>query len=135
MKLTFVGLVLALGVAPAMADVFDQADVINVSPRFKTVSVPHTECWTETAATQPPQAAGDRSLTGAVIGGLAGALLGNQVGRGNGRTAATAVGAVTGAITGDRIDNRAPVAQAMPARRCSTTQETQQQPDGYDVTL
>ena len=126
--------ILALGVSPAMADVFDQADVISVSPRFRVVSVPHTECWTETADTTQPQAAGDRSLTGAVIGGLAGALLGNQVGRGNGRTAATAVGAVTGAITGDRIDNRAPVAQAMPARRCSTTQETQQQPDGYDVT-
>uniref|UniRef100_UPI0039F72E86 glycine zipper 2TM domain-containing protein n=1 Tax=Sulfuriferula sp. GW6 TaxID=3345112 RepID=UPI0039F72E86 len=124
---------LALVAAPVFADVFDQADVVSVSPRFKTISVPRTECWTETPDAPQPQAAGDRSLTGAVLGGVAGALLGNQVGRGNGRTAATAVGAVAGAITGDRIDNRAPVAQA-PTRRCSTTQETQQQPDGYDVT-
>lgn len=135
MKSAFmVGVLIMLGGTNAMADVFDQADVLGVSQRFRTVSVPHTECWTETAGAPSAQAAGDRSLTGAVIGGLAGALLGNQVGRGNGRTAATAVGAVAGAITGDRIDNSAPAAAGAPARRCNTTQETQQLPDGFDVT-
>lgn len=123
-----------LGSTPALSEVIDQAEVINVTPRYKTVSLPHTECWTETADAPQAQAPGDRSLTGAIVGGVAGAILGNQVGRGNGRTAATAAGAVTGAIVGDRIDNRAPVAQAAPARRCGTTQKTQKQQDGYDVT-
>ena len=109
------------------AELFDRADVISATPRFRTYTVPRNECWTEAA----PQ--GDRSVTGAILGGIAGGLLGNQMGKGNGKTAATATGAVAGAITGDHVQNGSGQS-ATGVRHCHTVQDEHQQPDGYDVT-
>lgn len=129
-----IALVLCGGVfsSVAMADLFDKADVISVSPRFRTYTVPRTDCWNESS----PAASGDRGYAGAVIGGVTGALLGNQVGKGKGKTAATATGAVAGAITGDRVQNGSTTqtASASSTKHCTTVNEEKQQPDGFDVT-
>lgn len=92
---------LVLASIQANADDFtDTAKVVSSRPIYQTVT--GQECYNVPAQ---PQASGDRSMGGSILGGIAGALLGSQVGQGSGRVAAGAVGAIAGAITGDRIQN------------------------------
>lgn len=127
------GLLAAFFLAPvtAQADIREQAEVINVTPRYRIASVPRTECFTEAEVRSAPE--GERAVTGAVVGAVAGGLIGSQVGKGNGKVAAAAVGAATGAITGDRIQNGS--SRAAPGKKvCQTVYEDQEKRDGYDVT-
>lgn len=118
---------------PAQADIREQAEVINVTPRYRIANVPRTECFSEGAVSTQP--AGERSVTGAVVGAVAGGLLGSQVGKGKGKVAAAAAGAAAGAITGDRVQNGSSRSVNVPGKKiCQTVYEDQEKRDGYDVT-
>lgn len=92
----------------ALADVYDRAEVLNVTPRFKTYSAPRTDCWNE--LNQPTQGQADRDRTAIIIGEVVGAVINGQSGKPKGKPATTGT------------------------RRCTTVNEEKKKPDGFDVT-
>ena len=118
-----------------MLDSDNYAEVVQVKPVTKTVSVPHEECRDQLSSVQRPtndpnQIAG--TVTGAVIGGLAG----SQVGGGSGKKVATVGGAVAGGYAGKKIQEgmQDRNVDQVNERVCETTQTRSQQQAGYDVT-
>lgn len=117
--------------APAVATEFtDYAEVISATPIREIVITPRNRCETVRAA---PEARGERSLAGPIIGGLAGGVLGSQLGKGNGKTAGAVVGAITGAVVGDRLDNDEPTRRAQPRQRCWQEETREDRIRGYEV--
>jgi uncharacterized protein YcfJ len=111
------------------------AEVVNVEPVTKTVSVPREECRdevvTKTRPTKDPnQIAG--TITGAVVGGV----LGHQVGDGRGKDLATVGGAVAGGYAGNKIQEKVQERNTVQEtqRVCDTVQDKRQVQSGYNVT-
>lgn len=87
-------LILASMLAVSGSAVADEIKVVNVEPRYVTVSV--QQCETVNVRS-------NNGTMGSIIGGVAGGLLGSTVGGGSGQIASTAVGAITGTMIGNSI--------------------------------
>jgi uncharacterized protein YcfJ len=110
------------------------AQVLSVQPLTKSVRTPHKNCWNETVTRQAPTKDPDQ-VAGTVVGALVGGVLGHQVGGGRGKTVATVAGAAAGGYAGNKIEEKMQAGDTYQSsqRRCATTYDTAQQPDGYEV--
>jgi uncharacterized protein YcfJ len=105
------------------------ADVVDVTPVYRTVSVPERR----QVCGQPYRNHHEQkhSRSGAIIGGILGGAIGNRFGKGSGRDVSTALGVMIGASVGAHKDNHGHA-----PRRCrvETTYYQEEQLSGYDVT-
>lgn len=111
------------------------AEVLAVTPVFKTVSVPREECRDQLVSVQNPTR-DPNQITGTVAGAVIGGLVGSQVGDGDGKKVATVGGAVAGAYAGNKVQEgmQERNVDQVNERVCETMQDSQQEQAGYDVT-
>lgn len=113
----------------------DHAEVLQAIPITKKVKIPHEECHDKTVVHQK-EVKDDKRIAGKAIGAVLGGVLGHQVGGGNGKKVATVAGAVAGGYAGDRVQNNMQKNDTYTTveKVCSTSYETREDIDGYNVT-
>ena len=129
---------LALGSSMTQAggQFVDYAEVLNVKPMYRTITVntPRQECWTEQVV-HHEEAKND--VGGMILGGLIGGAVGNQFGRGQGKKASIAVGTLLGAGIGQSMsrNNNSGRSYVTNEQRCRTVNDTHQEEriEGYRV--
>ena len=111
------------------------AEVIDVRPATRTVSVPKQVCRDEVVTNQRPVKDPNR-IAGTVAGAVVGGVIGSQVGGGTGKKLATVGGAVGGGYAGNRIQQGIQERNTYEDTRrvCDTVSESRSEQDGYDVT-
>lgn len=111
------------------------AEVIAVTPVYKSVSVPQDECHDQLVSAQRPTN-DPNQIVGTVAGAVIGGLAGNQVGDGDGKKAATVGGAVAGGYAGKRIQEgmQDRNVDQVNERVCETTLNSHSEQAGYNVT-
>ena len=109
---------------------FDYADVLSVTPVYRTVQVttPRQECWTEQVVHRSRPNHG-----GMILGGLIGGAIGNQFGRGDGKKASIAIGTLMGAGIGQQLSNQQRQGYVTQEQRCQTinSYHTEERLEGY----
>ena len=84
MKRASIALALTM-LGAAQAHAFEAvANVVSVTPVYRTVNHPTQNCWTEYQQTTQPAPAPQHNLAGAIVGGVAGGLLGSRFGNARG---------------------------------------------------
>ena len=111
------------------------ADVLNVVPATRTVTVPREVCE-DVAVTRQKPVKDQHQVLGTVAGAVIGGVLGNQVGGGRGKKVATVAGAAAGGYAGNKIQERvqADSTYTETETRCNTVNESKEEVIGYDVT-
>lgn len=107
------------------------AEVVDVQPVYRTISVPERRENCE----RVPREIRHRNHGGAVLGGIIGGAIGNRFGGGRGRDASTALGLIIGAGIGSNHDRRNSRYERRMETHCytDTIYRDEQQLDGYDV--
>lgn len=117
-----------------MLDDASYAEVVDVTPAMRNVSVPREECRdqlvTVTNPTKDP-----KQIVGTVIGAVVG-VVGSKVGGGDGKKLATVGGAVGGGYAGNKIQEgmQGRNTHQESTRTCETVRDSRQEQQGYDVT-
>jgi uncharacterized protein YcfJ len=111
------------------------AEVTDVEPLMRTVKTPRQVCSDEIVTTEAPTKDPKR-VTGAVMGAVVGGVIGNQIGGGSGQTVATVAGAAAGGYAGSKIQKNMQENNTTQTveQRCRTVYDSQEEPDGYEVT-
>ncbi|MBX3707187.1 MAG: glycine zipper 2TM domain-containing protein [Pseudomonadales bacterium] len=111
------------------------AEVLNVVPATRTVSVPREVCE-EVPVTRQKPVKDEHQVIGTVAGAVIGGVLGNQVGGGSGKKVATVAGAAAGGYAGNKIQERVQENNTYTAMetRCNTVSDSKEEVIGYDVT-
>ena len=105
------------------------ADVVDVTPVYRTVSVPERRQVCQQPHRNHRQQ--EHSRSGAIIGGILGGAIGNRFGKGRGRDVSTALGVMIGASVGAHKNTHG---HASHRCRVETTYYQDEQLSGYDVT-
>lgn len=113
----------------------DYAEVIDVRPVTREVSVPREECRQELVTVQKP-VVDKHQIAGTVAGAVIGGVLGSKVGDGSGQDLATAGGAIAGGYAGNKIQEKVQEnAREQDLRTvCDTVYDRYQEPAGFEVT-
>lgn len=111
------------------------AEVLDVQPATRTVSVPKEVCRDEVVTNRRP-VKDPNQIAGTVAGAVVGGVIGSQIGGGKGKKLATVGGAVGGGYAGNKIQEGMQERNTYQESRrvCDTVSESRQEPDGYDVT-
>jgi uncharacterized protein YcfJ len=110
------------------------AEVLEVQPVKKTISVPREECRDEEVThTRPVK--DEHRVAGTALGAVLGGVLGNQVGGGRGKTLATVAGAAAGGYAGNKTQENMQNKDTYTTveNRCHTVHDKQEKITGYDV--
>lgn len=111
------------------------ADVLNVVPATRAVTVPREVCE-DVAVTRQKPVKDQHQVVGTVAGAVIGGVLGSKIGGGSGKKVATVAGAAAGGYAGNKIQERVQAGSTYTEMetRCKTVEEKQDEVIGYDVT-
>ena len=127
--LIFCGLLLPMvALAGRYNEQVSYADVVEVTPVYRTVSVPERRQVCRQPQRHHQQ---QHSRSGAIIGGILGGAIGNRFGKGSGRDVSTALGVMIGASVGAHKNSHG---HAPRGCRIETTYYQEEQLSGFDVT-
>lgn len=110
------------------------AEVLEVKPITKTISVPREECHDEQVTHTKP-VKDEHRIAGTALGAIVGGALGNQLGGGRGKTVTTVAGAAAGGYAGNKVQENMQQSDTYTTteRRCETMHDKQEKTVGYDV--